>query len=328
VAIVSAIALFVALGGTVLLLVLQLLATDSVPPALSVAPGLGVALGDSVAVASPPPGEVAAAHVAGGGHPALVATSPVADEGDEGGAAGTVPAIAPARAVAHREPASPPPAAAEPSPQPQPQPQAPPPATLVPVAVSAPTAGSPAQPPPAQTETGLGGGMQGPIGSGVEPPGEAPGEGFTVCQGDEEKLSFSFSSQSTAYREPGTENLIVRFGGEASEPPTLGLQLWDDGGGSRGLWSSGEERLLAPVEDAVAHQVTVDFLASSEADGYYLVVLDGRPIDAAAGVGLIAPDSVCARVEVGLFRDGEPVPEAGEVEFGPASLAPLEPLLP
>lgn len=332
-AIVSVIALFVALAGTVLLLVLQLWATGSVTPTLSVAPGLGAAIGDSVAIASAPPAEVADAHVARGGHPALVAAPVVADEG--GSAGRTVPTIAPAQAVARQEPAAPPAAVPKPSPQPQPQPQAPPPAaTVVPVVVSAPTAGSPLQAPPAQSGAGFEGGLQGPVGAGAGPPlEEVPSGSVLIHEGGEYALSFSLQVEPTAYLAPEVENSIVQLSGETGGPSSFGLQLWDDGSGSQhGLWSSGEEtgakRFLAPLADGAVHELVIEFRASSEGDGFYLVLLDGQPVDAVAGVSLIGSGGDSAQIDVGLFREGERVEEPSGVVVGAVELEPLEPALP
>jgi hypothetical protein len=145
-----------------------------------------------------------------------------------------------------------------------------------------------------------------------------------VGEGDEHVLSFSFYVQPTAYRLPGAENLIMRFSSESSAPPTFGLQLWDDGsGGRRGLWSSGDamdgERFLAPVGEEVWHEVTVYFQASSEDSGFYLLLLDGQPIDARAWVSLIEPGDGHALLETGLFRDGEN-PVDPDVFVGPTQL--------
>src|SRR5204863_10066355 len=109
----------------------------------------------------------------------------------------------------------------------------------------------------------------------------------------------------------------------ASEGPSFGLQLWDDGSGlRRGLWASGEamggERFLAPVEEGVWHEAVICFQASGDGDGFYLLLLDGQPIDARAWVSLIEPGSGDAQLEAGLFREGNPVAGATDVLFGPA----------
>lgn len=99
-----------------------------------------------------------------------------------------------------------------------------------------------------------------------------------VYEGEEHALSFSFYVQPTAYRVPGEENLIMQFHGEAGEPPSFGLQLWDDGSGAqRGLWGSGEamggDRFLSPLAEGAWHEAAVQFRASSEGDGFYLLIL-------------------------------------------------------
>src|SRR5262249_34557218 len=127
-------------------------------------------------------------------------------------------------------------------------------------------------------------------------------------------------------------NLILRFTG-TGDAPTFGLQLWDDGAGQRGLWASGDamggERFLAPVEDGDWHQLVLAFHASSADDGFYLLLLDGEPIDARAPVSLIESGSDGMLIEAGLFRDGEPVADPAEVAFGPILLGDsLESVLP
>lgn len=171
-------------------------------------------------------------------------------------------------------------------------------------------------------------------GYGSHPPvANAPGSGPVVVgtpgpvevhEGDENAFAFSFFIEPTVYRAPGADNLIMQFKGGASESPSFGLQLWDDGSGGRGLWSSGDamggERFLALVAEGVWHEAVVYFQASAADDGFYLLTLDGRPIDARALVGLIDPESSYARIEVGLFRDGERVVAPSEIAFGPARL--------
>ena len=126
----------------------------------------------------------------------------------------------------------------------------------------------------------------------------------------------------------------MRFKGEASESPSFGLQLWDDGSGNqRGLWASGDamggERFLAPVAEGVWHEAVLCFKASSEGDGFYLLLLDGQPIDARAWVSLIDSASGSAQLETGLFREGESVVGAPDVFFGPTELGEtLESVIP
>jgi hypothetical protein len=152
-----------------------------------------------------------------------------------------------------------------------------------------------------------------------------PGEPIAVNDGDEIALSFLVQVAPTAYRLPGEENLILRLGSEAGEEPSLGLQLWDDGSGEgRGLWSSGEamggERFLAPLSEGAWHRVTIYLQASSSDDGFYLLTLDGEPIEARAWVGLIESEGGSAQLEIGLFRDGQRISDPTDVFFGPAML--------
>jgi hypothetical protein len=292
----------------VALLSLRPWATDSVIPQLSVSPGIGIALGDSVVVAPARGVDVAGADVA------AVRQATFVVEPAAGGERGSVPELAVARARPVTRPLNVPVRPPRPTPsQPPSQPQP----TPVSLPAPAPVSGSSPESspvPPSSVATSYGSIPLGPIGAGV-------GNGSTadaseVCQGDEYALSFSFSAQPTAYRMPGSDNLIMQLRSEAGERPSFGLQLWDDGS-ERGLWSSGDamgdERLLAPVVDTARHDVVVDFRASSEGDGFYLVFLDGQPIDLGAGVSLIDPGSSCTQIEVGLFRDGEPVQGSAEV---------------
>jgi hypothetical protein len=155
-----------------------------------------------------------------------------------------------------------------------------------------------------------------------------------VRDGGEYAFSFSFYIQPAVYMSPGTENLILRFKGAAGDIPSFGLQLWDDGSATqRGLWSSGDamggERFLAPVEEGVWHEAVVCFQASSEGDGFYLLILDGQPVDARAWVSLIEPGSNSTLIETGLFRNGEPVVGVPDIVFGPTRLGEtLESVIP
>jgi hypothetical protein len=330
-AIVSVIALLGALGLAALI-ALQPWAANSVAPQLRVAPGLGVALGDSVAVSRSRQLAVASARAATGGKPRFAAGKAVGDDG----ASKPELAIAGARVVRSAQPvdrpeSSPGTSPSEPPPVAQPAPAPAP--VAVPIAAPAPSpAPEPAATSPAPVVTE--GHSPGPIGAGTGPLEGSPGSAIEVHQGDGRALSFSFYVQPTAYRPPGEENLILQFKGEAGAPPSFGLQLWDDGSGTqRGLWASGDavggERFLAPVAEGVWHEAALCFEASSEGDGFYLLLLDGQPIDARAWVSLIASDSDSAQVEVGLFREGEPVVDASDVFFGPATFGEtLESVIP
>ncbi len=313
------IALLAALGVAALVS-LQPWAKDSVGPQVSVAPDLGAALGDAVAVSPSPRLAVATAR------PAAGKPSFVADEVATGaGASHWRPGIAPARAVA---PAAGPPA--EGSPQPPtvplpPEPQATPAPAATPVSnpappsSPAPVAAIPARPAPGTGHPGpVTAGGPGPVGGVVSGP-------VLVRAGDEYAYSFSFYIQPSVYLPPGEDNLIVQLGDEAGDSHSFGLQLWDDGSGTqRGLWASGDavdgERFLAPVAEGAWHQVVLYFQASSEDDGLYLLLLDGEPIDARAWVSLVDSASGYALLDSGLFRDGERVDGAPDVFFGPARL--------
>lgn len=325
------IALLVVLGLAGLLS-LQPWAANSVNPQLSVAPDLGVALGDSVAVSRSRELAVAPAQPATGATPRLIAAGVAAEEGESQPRLG----IAAARPVASPRPNTPPASSPE-SPQAESPPEAEPaPAPVaVPVAAPAPAPAPSPEPvvvPPAPVASG--GGSPGPVGAGGGPVGGAGAEAVEVHDGDERALSFSFYVQPTAYRAPEDENLILQVRGPGSESPSFGLQLWDDSNGAqRGLWASGSamggERFLAPVEEGMWHEVVFCFQASNDGDGFYLLLLDGQPIDARAWVSLIAPGSSDAQIEVGLFREGQLVVGSADVLFDPMRLGDtLEAVLP
>jgi hypothetical protein len=319
-------ALLVALGFAALLS-LQPWPTSSVAPGLSVAPALKVGLGDAVAVAPAQGLAVAPARPAMTGGPRLASNHRVAfDDGDHRQTAGIAPAR-PVPSVAGGRPTGGSPKA--------PTPASPPlPVTPEAVPVAAPIAPSPSptqpiasSPPQTPTDYGRPGA---PSVSGMDPGEDGAVE---VSEGDEYAFSFSFLIQPTAYRPPGEENLIVRFRGEASDVPSFGLPLWDDGGDQRGLWASGDamggERFLAPVAEGEWHEAVICFRASSEGDGFYLLLLDGELIDARARVSLIDDGSGSALIETGLFREGEGVVGAPDVFLGPTRLGEaLEPAIP
>jgi hypothetical protein len=327
-AIVSLIALLGALGLATLLS-LQPWAANAVAPQLSVAPGLGIGLGDAVAVAVAPGRQlaVAPARLAIDGVPKLATDEVAAGEGESGLQLG----IDPARAVAAPQPVRPPAGSPEPTaPEPLPAPQSPPAPVAVPVAAPAPApAPSPSPEPvvsaPARNASGF---VSHPPGQGTSggPVVGEPDEVVEVHEGDEHAFAFSFYIQPTVYRPVGADNLVMQFTGEAGGRPSFGLQLWDDGSGNQrgGLWASGDamggERFLAPVAEGAWHEAIVYFQASSEDDGFYLLTLDGQAIDARAWISLIDSESGSARIEVGLFRDGERVVAPPDISFGPTRL--------
>lgn len=303
----------------------------TVAPQLSVAPDLGVAVGDSVVVATGGgPALAPARQAVGAGGSILAANRAPVEEGN--GAAGLQPRIASARVVAVPAPVpqgtSPVPPPSDPAPVPQPSPAP----VAVPVATPAPSPVPAAA--PTRDPSGLGSNPFGPITAGGGPTGGGGAEGIEVNPGDEYAFSFSFYIQPSVYRLPGEENLILQFKGEASESPSFSLQLWDDGSGAqRGLWASGDamggERFLAPVAEGVWHQAVLCFKASSEDYGFYLLLLDGQPIDTRAWLSLIDSDSGSVRLEAGLFREGEPDFGSPDIFFGPTQLGEtLESVIP
>jgi hypothetical protein len=196
----------------------------------------------------------------------------------------------------------------------------------VPVSAPAPAAAPPVRVAPESHSPG-------PIAAGPEPIGGYASLAAQVHEGDENAFSFSFVIGPDVYRSPGDENLIVRFKGDSSAIPSFGLQLWDDGAGGQGLWSSGtaigEERFLVPVLEGVWHEAVIYFSASSEGEGAYVLTLDGEPIDAAAWISLIEPGGSSTWIETGLFRDGEHVVGPADIFFGPTRLGEtLETVIP
>lgn len=331
-AIVSLVALLAALA-LVAVVSLQPWAANSVTPHLRIAPEPRIALGDSVAVVPGRRVAVATARPAGAG-----AQTFVADKVESGGAAPRpVVGIASAHAVASPGPGHP--ATGSPSPpQPDPLPAQQPPQAPVATPVSAPVASPSPEPVAAAPATRPASGIGSHPGPGTAGgPGPIAGEvsgPVPIQEGDEYAFSFSFYIEPSAYRAPGEDNLIVRFLDEANESYSFGLQLWDDGSGAqRGLWASGDamggERFLAPLAERAWHQVVVDFEASSDGDGLYLLLLDGKPIDARAWVSLIEPGSSEALLDAGLVRDGERVAGASDIYFGPMLLGEtLESVIP
>jgi hypothetical protein len=293
-AVVSLIALLVALAVAVLISV-QPWGTSILAPQLSLAPGMGVALDDSVEAAPGPQLAVAPAQPASGGAARLASNELAVTSGRSQAWAG----IAPARVVASGRqdgapgaPSNPPLRALIPS-----QPASPPEAVPVAAPVSTPTpAAAPARVP-------TGNHPPGPISGGVDPEGEAPSptDSVEIHPGDELEYTFSFFVEPTAFRLLGEDEPIVRIRSEESESASFGLQLWDDRAGQRGLWSSGDamggERFLGPLVEGVAHQATLYLQASSENDGFYLLTVDGQPADARAWVSLIDSGSSYALIE-------------------------------
>ncbi|MET0306408.1 MAG: heparin lyase I family protein [Solirubrobacterales bacterium] len=326
-AIVSLIALLAALAVAALLS-LNPGEEDSTIPQVSVAPQLGIGLGDAVTVSPGRQLAIAPAHPAGIEGPRLAASVVTGAVGGSGQKTGLASAQVVTVAVASppaQSPQLPPPA-----PIPAPAPAATPIATPVsapapaPAPVAAPTrplpgTGQPARPSPSGGPGPAGGIVSGPV---------------QIYEGDEYAYSFSFYVEPDAYRAPGEDNLILRFADEMDESHSLGLQLWDDGSGTqRGLWASGDamegERFLAPVAEAAWHEVVLYFQASSDDDGLYLLLLDGEPLDTRAWVSLIDSAGGYGLLEAGLFREGERVEDPSEVFFGPARLGEtLEPVIP
>lgn len=301
---------------------------DSTIPQVSVAPRLGIGLGEAVVVTPGRQLAIAPAHLAGIEGPRLAASVATGAIGGSEVRTGVASAQVVAISAATRPPneSPPPPPAEVPAP---PQPVATPVATPVsspapsPAPAAVPTRPQPGSQPPQPNPSG----GPGPIGGVVSGP-------VQIYEGDEYAYSFSFQIQPDVYRAPGEDNLILRFADEADESHSLGLQLWDDGSGTqRGLWASGDamegERFLAPLAEGAWHEVVLYFQASSEDDGLYLLLLDGEPIDTRAWVSLIDSAGGYGLLEAGLLREGERIDDASEIVFGPARLGEtLESVIP
>lgn len=295
-----------------------------VAPGLSLAPDLGATLGEAVAVAPSAGPALAGSGSVTGGDPRLAANAGV---GRRARKTGPRIGIAAARPVGRSAPAPAPPPASPGAPIPAPLAPSP-----VAVPVATPVVASDDDPEPAASPAAerpaSGGGQHGPTAAGVDL--GLPFASFRVEDGGVYLLSLSFQVGAIAYLPPGEDNLLVQFNSSGAAGPSLGLQLWDDGLGGRGLWSSGEatggERFLAALSGA--HLLEVYFQASGGADGFYLAFLDGEAIDAGAGVSLIGADAERGTVEVGLFREGEFLPAGPEVVFMAASLVDAPDLLP
>jgi len=273
-----------------LLLALNPLPPTSLGPQVGLAPGIGVGLGDSSPAAPGRTFAVAPAQATGGAAgPAPAVAATVAAGGPR-----MVASLASARAVTGVV-ASPPAQAApeEPAPVAAPEPPSVPAPEPVATPVEAP-APEPVVAVPVQVPYAPGF-QPGPVSAGVEPPPGIPAELLEVRAGDEGEASFPFVIEPTSFGAPGEDDSIVRFADPAGEEPTFALQLWDDGAGQRGLWSSGDamggERFLAPLSEG-EHELSVEFVASSEEDGLYRVALDGQTVDWRAWVSLLPPGGI------------------------------------
>lgn len=220
-AIVSAIALLVALGLAALL-ILQPWSPNSVPPHLSVAPGLEIGLGDSVVVSRSPQLAVAPAQPAAGSAPKFVVAGAVADEGESPSRVG----VSVARVVVSSQPGGPSQESPQPSqPESIPTPQPSPAPAVVPV-VAPPPSVEPVPAPP----TRAGGEMPGPISAG----GGVVGGGTTanvvqVCEGDEYTLPLApvEGAEGGEVPPPVTPHDLTVYFGELSEGAGFYIVLFD-----------------------------------------------------------------------------------------------------
>lgn len=219
-AVVSTIALLVALGLAALA-VLQPWAADTVSPKLSVAPGFGVKLGDSVVVARDRQLAVAPARPATGATPRFVAAGAVVDKGESQSRLG----IAAARVVASVGPAQAPGASPE-----APAPETPPPPSPVVVPAPVPAFESPPETPPspAPVVAGSGSEVPGPIAAGGGVVGGGAINVLQVCEGDDYTLSLALGGGEGSEALPSTvpHDLTVYFG-SSSEGAGFYLVLFD-----------------------------------------------------------------------------------------------------
>lgn len=318
---------FVALLGGMALLAVRPWDANSVVPLLRVGPGIGIDLGDAIAVAGEGP-SVAEARVAKAGNTTLLVDDrPVAS-------AGTTQGVG----LSPNRPASQPPAPTGQAPEgPKPSPDAGDTPEI--------PASNPAPAPEPTQLTPVVAAMSGPRG-GSAGSGRPPLAGGIVCdadscnaipfeirEGQEYLFSFSFYIEAIEFGESGAEDAILRIIGNGTDSPSLGLQLWEYPGEdwygtsvARGLWASGEamggDRFLTAVSEHVWHEVAIQLEPSSEGAGFYELFLDGRPLDARDGVSLIEPGSEAAQIEVGLFREGRVV-GTSEVRIDSAALTEI-----
>ncbi len=221
-AVVSTVALLVALGVGALA-ILQPWGTDTVAPRLSVAPGLGVGLGDSVVVSRARGLAVAPARPTVAATPRLVAAGVAVEEGEPQPRLGIAAARVVVASPRPGDPSqgSPPPSQPEPTPAPQPAP--------VPVAAPPATSPPPVEPIAAPPTRGADGGTPGPVVSGGGAEGGGTGEILLVCEGDSYTLPLSpveGTERSEVSSPVLTHDLTVYFG-RSSEGAGLYLVLFD-----------------------------------------------------------------------------------------------------
>lgn len=250
---------------------------DSLAPQVSVAPDLGVGIGDSAVVATAEPDRsakrgprVASAQVAGSGGSSF-SLRPVRIETP---GAGQAMALSQRYVVRSQSPASRPVAVPKPAPNKPVVAVKPPPAHPAPPGAPAPP---PAPTPPAgpllvaNFENGLTGWSTSVLGDTVPRVvtgtvrdgtrsvavrligdqsrsqlalgGDGGYDGaIQIHDGDEYAFAFSFYIEKMVYGTPGADNLLMQLRSDGSDSRVFGLQLWDypvENGG-RGLWSSGE----------------------------------------------------------------------------------------
>lgn len=253
---------------------------DALPPALTISPKTGVGLGDGVAVDGARLSTINDARVASAGRGAA-ASRPVALAGRQMPELGVSDARPASRAVA--TPGGPP---QNPSPAPVP--------VSVPMPVSTP-APAPA-PAPILSPQPVDAVAEAPAPpdrstAGVKVPVRVENATVQICDGHEYVLTFSVYREGMVFDPSGNENSVVRVvGGETVVA----------------------ESFLEAVSASAWHEIEVDFAASNDSEGFYAIYLDGEPVELVTGVGLIPSGSVCAPMEVGLFRDGQSVQESSE----------------
>jgi len=222
-AVVSVIALLVALGVGALA-ILQPWETDAVAPQMSVAPGLGVGVGDAAVVARDRQLAVEPAQPAVGAAPKVVAGDVAVDRGEPQPRSGIAPArvvVASSRPDAPSQ-GSPQPSQPEHTPAPQPAP--------VPVAVPVTTSPPPVEPVAVPPTRGAGGGTSGPIFSGGGPEGGGAEEALQVCEGDDYTLSLPplEATEGSEVPSPVVAHDLTVYFGSVGEGVGFHLVLFDD----------------------------------------------------------------------------------------------------
>lgn len=247
---------------------------DTLPPAVRTAPKTGVGLGDGMAVDGARLPTPADARVASAERGAA-APRPVALVERQVPELGVSDARPASQTTSVTAPERPPPQSPSPAPAP------------VPVSTPAPTP----IPSPQPVDTGETTAPPDLSTAVVKVPVRVENATVQICDSHEYALTFSVYREGMVFAPSGDENSVVRV----VDGDTVIA-----------------ESFLEALSESTWHEIEVDFAASNDSEGFSAIYLDGEPIALAAGVGLIPSGSDCAPLEVGLFRDGQPVQESSE----------------